>query len=326
MITPFQALCLAERCALLSGRDIDFVMNVFAAWTGRPLGRAAGRRGMGRRGLPAPAHRGRHLDLRRGLAAARTRRRGPQGTTEGRLLPGARPAALPRRPHALGHGQPPAFVPLPAGRRPAQPARAMTRPRRTTCSSAPRAATPAAPTTPTTSSPQPPKACTRPARASGGRSTSPPSRGPASRSARATGNKAADLADGTWPNLTGKFKPHDDRHSHATWLDDAELHKVIQMDRRGHAMHGMDRVYMHVTRHAPATLRRPRRAMAGRSRTALRASATVSRACPEQHPDRLRTSPARQGHPSLIQAAADVAQILQQLPVVSLPWDTATVP
>ena len=34
MITPFQALCLAERCALLSGRDIDFVMNVFAAWTG----------------------------------------------------------------------------------------------------------------------------------------------------------------------------------------------------------------------------------------------------------------------------------------------------
>ena len=34
VITPVQALCLAERCALLSGRDIDFVMNVFAAWTG----------------------------------------------------------------------------------------------------------------------------------------------------------------------------------------------------------------------------------------------------------------------------------------------------
>ena len=34
VITPLQALCLAERCALLSGRDIDFVMNVFAAWTG----------------------------------------------------------------------------------------------------------------------------------------------------------------------------------------------------------------------------------------------------------------------------------------------------
>ena len=34
VITPFQALCLAERCALLSGRGIDFVMNVFATWTG----------------------------------------------------------------------------------------------------------------------------------------------------------------------------------------------------------------------------------------------------------------------------------------------------
>jgi integrase len=28
--------------------------------------------------------------------------------------------------------------------------------------------------------------------------------------------KAADIADGTWPNLLGKFKPHDDRHSHST--------------------------------------------------------------------------------------------------------------
>jgi hypothetical protein len=61
-------------------------------------------------------------------------------------------------------------------------------------------------------------------------------------------NKAADLADGTWPNLTGKLKPHDYRYSHATWLDAANLPKVIQMDRRGHALQGMDRVYMHVTR------------------------------------------------------------------------------
>jgi hypothetical protein len=29
-----QAICLAERCALMTGRDIDFVMNVFAAWNG----------------------------------------------------------------------------------------------------------------------------------------------------------------------------------------------------------------------------------------------------------------------------------------------------
>jgi hypothetical protein len=42
--------------------------------------------------------------------------------------------------------------------------------------------------------------------------------------------------------------PHDYGHSHATWLDAANLSKVIQMDRRGHALQGMDRVYMHVTR------------------------------------------------------------------------------
>jgi integrase len=61
-------------------------------------------------------------------------------------------------------------------------------------------------------------------------------------------NKAADLADGTWPDLTGKLKPHHYRHSHATWLDAANLPKVIQMDHRGHALQGTDRVYMHVTR------------------------------------------------------------------------------
>jgi site-specific recombinase XerD len=55
------------------------------------------------------------------------------------------------------------------------------------------------------------------------------------------------MAAATWPNLTGKFKPHDDRHSHATWLDAADLHKVVQMDRRGHAMPGMDAIYTHVT-------------------------------------------------------------------------------
>jgi integrase len=63
--------------------------------------------------------------------------------------------------------------------------------------------------------------------------------------------RAADLADGTWPNLLGKFKPHDDRHTHSTWLDstwlDSGVSKVAQMDRRGHAMHGMDAVYIHVT-------------------------------------------------------------------------------
>lgn len=61
--------------------------------------------------------------------------------------------------------------------------------------------------------------------------------------------KAADRADGTWPNLTGHLKPHDYRHTHATWLEATGLSKVIQMARRGHAVPGMDRVrvYTHVT-------------------------------------------------------------------------------
>jgi len=34
VITPLQAICLAERTALLSGCDIDFVMNITGPWTG----------------------------------------------------------------------------------------------------------------------------------------------------------------------------------------------------------------------------------------------------------------------------------------------------
>jgi hypothetical protein len=34
VITPILALCLAERCSPLSGQDADFVMNIFASWTG----------------------------------------------------------------------------------------------------------------------------------------------------------------------------------------------------------------------------------------------------------------------------------------------------
>jgi integrase len=60
-------------------------------------------------------------------------------------------------------------------------------------------------------------------------------------------HKAADLAAATWPDLVGKFKPHDSRHTHSTWLDASDVNKVLQMDRRGHAMPGMDSVYVHPT-------------------------------------------------------------------------------
>ena len=59
--------------------------------------------------------------------------------------------------------------------------------------------------------------------------------------------KAADIADGTWPDLLGHVKPHDYRHTHSTWLDESSVPKVLQMDRRGHALSGMDATYIHVT-------------------------------------------------------------------------------
>ncbi len=96
MITPFQALCLAERCALLSGRDIDFVMNVFAAWTGVRWGELLAVEGWDGKDSPLQLSRARHLYLRRRLAAARTRRRRLQGAPQGWLLPGPGPATVPR--------------------------------------------------------------------------------------------------------------------------------------------------------------------------------------------------------------------------------------
>ena len=69
MITPLQALCLAERCALLSGRDIDFVMNVFAAWTGVRWGELLAVEGWDGDNSPLQLPERWHRDLCRGLAA-----------------------------------------------------------------------------------------------------------------------------------------------------------------------------------------------------------------------------------------------------------------
>jgi Phage integrase family len=102
--------------------------------------------------------------------------------------------------------------------------------------------------------------------------------------------RAADLADGTWPDLTGHIHPHDYRHTHATWLEDSGLSKVIQMDRRGHAMPGMDRVYTHVTTEMRQRLCtvledlwqnaiRDRRAMSPRSPVALLDDVLIGREC-----------------------------------------------
>ncbi len=247
VITPFQALCLAERCALLSGRDIDFVMNVFAAWTGVRWGELLAVEGWEGEDSPLQIHKGgistyavdwqlrelggevcksppkdgsfRVLDLPPFLANLM------QWAMDNRR---SSCCCLVIDGRAVCKGEddtPPNYLFL--GPKGGHPRRS---------NYADRYLTPAA-------------------------EGLYPSRRGARRPVYVTaeplpgipitkGNKkykAADLAKCTWPDLTGKFRPHDDRHTHATWLDAADLNKVIQMDRRGHAMPGMDAVYTHVT-------------------------------------------------------------------------------
>jgi integrase len=247
VITPLQALCLAERCALLSGRDIDFVMNLFAAWTGVRWGELMAVEGwegddsplqlsghgistyavdwqlreLGGAVCKAPPKDGsyRVLDLPRFLAdlmgwAMDSRR----STCHCPLVDG--------HPACKGDDRTePNYLFL--GPKGGHPRRS---------NYADRYLTPAA-------------EGLYPARKGVRRPvfvTAEPWPGlPIRKGNRKT--KAADIAEDTWPNLTGKFKPHDDRHTHATWLDAADLHKVIQMERRGHAMPGMDAVYNHIT-------------------------------------------------------------------------------
>lgn len=247
VITPFQALCLAERCALLSGRDIDFVMNVFAAWTGVRWGELMAVEGWESDDSPlqiakdgistyavdwqlrelggvvrkAPPKDGsfRVLDLPPFLAELMQWAMDNRRTTCHCLLVDGRAACKGddlTEPNYLFLG--------PSGGHPRR------------SNYADRYITPAA-------------EGLYPARKGTRRPvyvTAEPWPGlPIRKGNRKV--KAVDIAEATWPNLTGKFKPHDDRHTHATWLDAANLHKVIQMDRRGHAMPGMDAVYNHIT-------------------------------------------------------------------------------
>jgi len=247
VMTPLQALCLAERCALLAGQDIDFVMNVFAAWTGVRWGELMAVEGWRGKDSPlqisdtgistyavdwqlrelggvvhkAPPKDGsyRVLDLPPFLAGLMRWAMDNRRSTCHCPVVGDQPACKGDDRTAANY----LFLGPKGGH-----------PRRSNY--ADRYLTPAA-------------EGLYPAR-NGIRQpvyvTAEPWPGvPVPTGSRKA--KAADLADAMWPNLTGKFKPHDDRHTHATWLDAANVHKVIQMDRRGHAMPGMDAVYNHVT-------------------------------------------------------------------------------
>jgi integrase len=247
VITPFQALCLAERCALLSGHDIDFVMNVFATWTGVRWGELLAVEGWAGKSSPLQlpkagiATYAADWQLRElgGIVRKSAPKDGSYRVLDlppfladltGWAMDNRRETCLcpltDGRPTCKGDDKtPPNYLFL--GPKGGHPRRS---------NYADDFLTPAA-------------EGLHPLR-NGVRQpvyvTAEPWPGiPIRRGNRK--QKAADMAAGTWPNLISKFKPHDDRHSHATWLDDAGLSKVIQMDRRGHAMQGMDRVYMHVT-------------------------------------------------------------------------------
>ena len=247
VITPFQSLCLAERCALMSGRDIDFIMNVFAAWTGARWGELTAVEGWPGKDSPIQTRETGistyALDWQlRELGGVVCKSAPKDGSFRVLDLPPfladlmhwavenrRETCSCPRdggQPSCKGDDQtPPAYLFL--GPKGGHPRRS---------NYADDFLTPAA-------------EGLHPVRNGERRSvyvTAEPWPGiPIRRGNRR--NKAADLADGAWPNLVGKFMPHDYRRSHATWLDVAGVSKVIQMDRRGHAMQGMDRVYLHVT-------------------------------------------------------------------------------
>jgi integrase len=247
VITPFQALCLAERCALLSGHDIDFVMNVFATWTGVRWGEL----------MAVEGWEGKHSPLQisedgfstyavdwqlRELGGVVRKSPPKDGSYRVLDLP---PFLAELMQWALQNRQKTCSCPVSDGRPackggdPTDPNYLFLgpdggHPRRSNY--ADRYLTPAAeglyPAR---------QGVRRPVYVTAEQWPGIPIRKGNRRA------KAADLAEATWPNLIGKFKPHDDRHTHATWLDAANLNKVIQMDRRGHAMPGMDAVYNHIT-------------------------------------------------------------------------------
>lgn len=256
VLTTFQAICLAERCALLSGRDIDFVMNIFAPWMGTRWGELMAVEGWEGEDSPlqlpdsgratyaldwqlleiggvvrkAPPKEGsyRILDIPPFLAdLLRWAVKNRPSSCSCPLLDDGRPACKGDDPSREGfYDRTPANY-LFLGPNGGHPRRS---------NYADRFLTPAA-------------EGLYPKRNGVRRAVyvkSKPWPGIPVRKGNRK-HKASDLADGTWPDLVGHFHPHLDRHTHSTWLEESDVKKVLQMDRRGHAMEGMDAVYLHVT-------------------------------------------------------------------------------
>jgi hypothetical protein len=247
VLTPLQVVCIAERCALLSGQDTDFVMNVFAAWNGTRWGELIAVEGwdgkdsplqLPETGIATYALDWQLLDLGGVLEKALPKdgsvRRLDQPPFLAALLRWAvdnrhQSCACPQDngvPACKGEDATPANY-LFLGPRSGHPRGS---------NYAEDFITPAAEGLHVARN-----GIRRPVY-----TTAEPWPGIPVRK----GNRkhtAADLADGTWPDLAGHVKPHDYRHTHSTWLDESDVPKVLQMDRRGHALSGMDATYLHVT-------------------------------------------------------------------------------
>jgi hypothetical protein len=115
VITPGQPLCLAERCALLSGRAADFVMNVFAAWTGVRWGELLAVEGWAGDDSPLQipgAGTGTYaVDWQLRELGGVVGKAAPKDGS----FPGAGPAPVPGRPDALGDRPPARRLLLPSG-------------------------------------------------------------------------------------------------------------------------------------------------------------------------------------------------------------------
>jgi integrase len=248
VLTPVQALCLAERCALMSGRDIDFVMNVFAPWTGTRWGELMAVEGSEGKDsplqLPDDGRASYALDWQLLELGGKVTKAPPKDDSYRVLdLP---PFLADLMRWAVDNRHESCSCPPDENGRPACKSEDTTpanylflgpkggHPRRSNY--ADDFLTPSA-------------EGLHPKRNNARRpvyTTAEPWPGLPIRKGNRR-QKAADIADGTWPDLVGKFKPHDYRHTHATWLDVPDIPKVLQMDRRGHVMAGMDATYLHIT-------------------------------------------------------------------------------
>jgi integrase len=233
VLTPVQVLCIAERCALLSGNNTDFVMNVFAGWTGVRWGELMAVEGSDAKDSPLKLpETGRAtyaldwqlLDLKGKVTKAPPKDESYRPLDIPPFLAGLLRWTVDNRhdscscpPDENGRKACKGDDPTPAnylflGPKAGHPRRS---------NYADDFLTPSAEGLHVKRN-----AVRRPVY-----TIAEPWPGLPIRKGNRR-QKAADIATGTWPDLVGKFKPHDYRHTHATWLDMSPVSKALQMERR----------------------------------------------------------------------------------------------